>query len=113
MKNVTIDNNYISYLETQQKYIWNNQYNSRQRAYIGIIITKDNQSFFAPLSSYKNSANRINERVDLKIIKDSNQNPIAYLQINNMIPVPKNVINEIDINSISDLSYKGWVDFWK
>ena len=58
-------------------------------------------SYFTPLSSFRSKHKRMKESVDFIKIKD-----YAVININNMIPVPKEQLIELDINAEKDPHYK-------
>ena len=74
---------------------------SSGRKYIGVVFEINNLSYFAPLSSFKLKHKKMKESVDFIKIKD-----YAVININNMIPVPKGQLIELNINAEKDPHYK-------
>ncbi len=73
----------------------------RGRKYIGVVLEINKFSYFAPLSSFKPKHKKMKEVVDFIKIKD-----YAVININNMIPVPKGQLVELNINAEKDPYYK-------
>ncbi len=94
-----IDTKYLEYLSKFQKHIWSNDYDGVLRPYIGIVFEINDFKYYAPLSSFRpNKYGRTFERIDLKIIKVRGRE-LAFLQLNNMIPVTTNLIELVKIDS--------------
>ncbi|MBD5472231.1 MAG: type III toxin-antitoxin system ToxN/AbiQ family toxin [Lachnospiraceae bacterium] len=74
---------------------------SSGRKYIGVVLEISHFSYFAPLSSFKSKHKKMKESVDFIKIKD-----YAVININNMIPVPKGQLIELNINTEKDPHYK-------
>ena len=74
---------------------------SSGRKYIGVVLEIKHLSYFAPLSSFKSKHKKMKESVDFIKIKD-----YAVININNMIPVPKGQLIELNINAEKDPHYK-------
>ena len=96
-----IKNEYVDYLSKHQKHIFLNKDTGKSRKYIGIILEINNYKYFAPLSSFKTKHKKMKEGVDFIKIKE-----YAVLNINNMIPVPKEAIILPNINAEKDQHYK-------
>lgn len=71
------------------------------RKYIGTVLEINGFFDFAPLSSFKSKHKKMKESVDFIKIRD-----YAVININNMIPIPKGQLIELDINVEKDLHYK-------
>ena len=92
---------YIKYLSQYQEHLFLHEGGSFGRKYIGTVLEINGFFYFAPLSSFKSKHTKMNESVDFIKIKD-----YAVVNINNMIPVPKEQLIELDINAEKDLHYK-------
>lgn len=68
--------------------------NKSKRPYIGIILEINNVNYFAPLSSPKKKHENMKNSIDfIKINKGRD----GVINLNNMIPIPSEQCNEIDI----------------
>lgn len=74
---------------------------SAGRKYIGGVFEINNFSCFVPLFSFKPKHKKMKVGVDFVKIKD-----YAVININNMIPVPKGQLIELNINAEKDPHYK-------
>ncbi len=92
---------YIKYLSQYQEHLFLHDGGSFGRKYIGVILEINGLSYFAPLSSFKPKHKKMKEGVDFIKIKD-----YAVININNMIPVPRGQIVELDINAEKDPHYR-------
>lgn len=92
---------YIKYLSQYQEHLFLHEGGSSGRKYIGVVLEINHLSYFAPLSSFKSKHKKMKESVDFIKIKD-----YAVININNMIPVPKGELIELDINAEKDPHYK-------
>ncbi len=87
---------YIKYLSQYQEHLFLHEGGS-----IGTVLEINGFFYFAPLSSFKSKHKKMKESVDFIKIKD-----YAVININNMIPVPKEQLIELDINAEKDSHYK-------
>ena len=92
---------YIKYLSQYQEHLFLHEGGAFGRKYIGTVLEINGFFYFAPLSSFKSKHTKMNESVDFIKIKD-----YAVININNMIPVPKEQLIELDINAEKDPHYK-------
>ena len=83
------------------KYLFLHESGSSRRKYIGVVFEINKFSYFAPLSSFKSKHKKMKEGVDFIRIKD-----YAVININNMIPVPKRQLVELNIKEEKDPHYK-------
>ena len=96
-----IQNNYIEYLRNYDNRIPYNK--NLTRPYIGIVYTYKEINYFAPLSSPKTKHKRIKDNaVDVFKLDKGN---LGVININNMIPVPKEVLTEV-LPLVTDEKYK-------
>ena len=96
-----VKDSYIKYLSQYQEHLFLHEGGASGRKYIGVVFEINKFSYFAPLSSFKSKHKKMNESVDFIKIKD-----YAVININNMIPVPKEQLIELDINAEKDPHYK-------
>ena len=76
-----------------------------EKPYLGIVLKISALNYFVPLSSPKAKHSMMKESLTfIKLI--DNDELIAVLNLNNMIPVPESEFREIDFNSITDRKYK-------
>ena len=105
MKNIiriySLKDTYIKYLSQYQEHLFLHEGGAFGRKYIGTVLEINGLSYFAPLSSFKPKHKRMKESVDFIKIKD-----YAVININNMIPVPKEQLIELNINAEKDPHYK-------
>ncbi len=80
------------------------QRRKQSRPFVGVVVMMNGRSYCIPLSSPKSKFEKMKSQLDLfKILdnrhKDSNGAPklLGVLNINNMIPVDKAVIKEVDL----------------
>lgn len=92
---------YIKYLSQYQEHLFLHEGGSFGRKYIGAVLEINGLSYFAPLSSFKSKYKKMKESVDFIKIKD-----YAVINLNNMIPVPREQLIELDINAEKDPHYK-------
>lgn len=99
-----IDDEYVEYLRKYDEKVLSPKVEDRKqtRKYIGVILNTQDFNYFIPLSSYKpETYDLMYESISLKKIED-----MAVLRINNMIPVVKNVIHEINFSLVTDEQYR-------
>lgn len=92
---------YIKYLSQYQEHLFLHESGSFGRKYIGTVLEINGFSYFAPLSSFKHKHKKMKEGVDFIKIKD-----YAVININNMLPVPKEQLIELNINAEENPQYK-------
>lgn len=96
-----VKDSYIKYLSQYQEHLFLHEGGSSGRKYIGVVLEINHLSYFAPLSSFKLKHKKMKESVDFIKIKD-----YAVININNMIPVPKGQLIELNINAEKNPHYK-------
>lgn len=92
-----------------RKYLYNydNRVNLKaNRRYTGIIIVLDHYKYFVPLTSrpLRDDGRKRNSRTTVEIYDEQNE-LIAALLINNMIPVPDSCFELVDIPNDKDKDY--------
>ncbi len=96
-----VKDSYVKYLSQYQEHLFLHEGGSSRRKYIGVVFEINKFSYFAPLSSFKTKHKKMKESVDFIKIKD-----YAVININNMIPIPKGQLIELNINTEKDPHYK-------
>ena len=98
-----INDKYINYLKKFDSKIYENK--NAKRPYIGIVYTIpiNEINYFVPLSSPKNKHLYMRNSKDLHKIDGGK---LGIVNFNNMIPVDKNDLIEIDIDNEPDVLYK-------
>lgn len=96
-----IDDKYVDYLREFDDKVY---YNKRTtRPYVGVVYTFNKHNYFAPLSSPKPKHLKMNSKaIDIFKINNGRQ---GIVNINNMIPTPKECLTEAIANTI-DPVYK-------
>lgn len=100
MKFYRVDTNYLNNLRLSDNRVpLNKEYigsSKRTRPYIGIMLVIDGIDYLVPLTS---KTKRRTSYVNMPIF-DKNNKKIAYLLINNMIPVPESYRTPINMEGI-------------
>ncbi|EFS20887.1 hypothetical protein FSBG_00384 [Fusobacterium gonidiaformans 3-1-5R] len=97
MKLVNIKEEYIQYL---QNFSTNVKYNKQEkRPYVGIILEIDHHTYFAPLGSPKAKHLKMKSGLDFIKIRDGR---LGVINLNNMLPVPKEFIQKIDFSKYEE-----------
>lgn len=95
-----IDDNYIRYLSQFDKHIAYNK--NGKRPYIGIVIVVEGHCYFAPLFSPKQKHKTYkNNLTFFRIINTKTKNDLGIIRFSDMIPVPQESIQLLDIKSKS------------
>ena len=92
---------YICYLRKFEHKISENQ-NSR-RPYCGAVIFNQKILYFIPFSSPKEKYKKMGNSLDIEKIWNGD---CGILNLNNMIPVPEQEIQEVNISQIEDEKYR-------
>ncbi len=98
-----VDEKYIDYLVPMAPHLFQNkkpgQKNSRK--YIGVVLMVNGYEYFAPLSSFKDKHEHMQESLDFLKVKK-----YAVINLNNMFPVPNGVYSYVDIAKEQNPKYK-------
>ena len=90
----TIDENYLDYLRQFEKHIYYTKGNKTNRKFVGIVLEINNIKYYAPLTHIVDKS----YKTDF-IICNNNNEKIATVKLNNMIPIiDMRLINKVDIN---------------
>ena len=101
LKIYKVDDGYIKYLHSRDKKV---QYNKNaRRPYVGVVFAFGGMQYFVPMESPK--PNHQNIKPGKHILKLKN-GEYGLLGFNNMIPVHKDALINIDISAESDEKYK-------
>ena len=98
MKFYTITDDYINFLRKVDRTLLNNTYESRQRPYVGIIMTFGVHQYFAPLSSYKAKYDRVRNHTIHKVYGKDETEKLAVIKLNCMFPIIQTEIKEMDFS---------------
>ena len=82
------------------------QIGKESRPFVGIVIICEEKQYCIPLSSPKEKHITMKNGVDFHRIMDSDGKLIGVLDFNNMIPVRKDVLTEVDVKIHSGDSQK-------
>lgn len=92
--------NYLHYYEPKIPFVENDKEN---RPFIGVVLCVNGKNFFAPLTSPKKKHLTMKNTQDfLKI----DEGKLGGINLNNMMPIPKSYLTEIQIKDIKDAKYK-------
>ena len=100
LKLYTVEMKYIRNLHNQgddRVYSVSPQTGKDTRPFVGIVIICDDKQYCIPLSSPKEKHKTMKNSIDYHKVLDAQGKLIGVLNINNMIPVRKDVLKEIDI----------------
>ena len=102
MRWYALNKKYVNYLKKFDKIVPNIDYTGRLKCFLGVIF-KDNKGldYFAPLTSYKPKFITMKNDIDFLKIVGKNGKIYGAIDINNMIPVPRNEYTEITLNNLS------------
>lgn len=91
--------NYLHYYEPKIPYIQNEKEN---RPFVGVVLCVNGKNFFAPLTSPKKKHLIMKNSQDFMKIDEGR---LGGINLNNMIPIPRSFLQEIDIKDITDEKY--------
>lgn len=103
MKVYKLDTNYSNYLNHFEPKISIADNGKENRPFLGVVLTVHNINFFAPLTSPKAKHITMKNSQDFLKIDDGF---LGGINLNNMIPIPKTALREINISQIKDIKYK-------
>lgn len=101
MKLFYIRNEFVAYLRQFDSKVLSNK--NEYRPYVGIVLTINNINYFAPLSSPKKKHLTMRSGIDFKKLQNGE---LGAINLNNMIPVLSSELIKIDIDNITDVSYR-------
>lgn len=95
-----VNNNYINYLSKFDKHIAYNK--DEKRPYIGVVLIVEEHYYFAPMFSPKQKHKTYKDNLSFfKIINEKNKNNLGMIKFSNMIPVPQEEVNLLDMKDKS------------
>lgn len=101
LKLYKIDNGYIRYLHSRDRKV---QYNKdARRPYVGVVFDFAGMKYFVPMESPKPNHKNIKSGKHILKIKNGEYGILGF---NNMIPVHKDALINVDINAEKDEKYK-------
>ncbi len=92
--------NYLHYYEPKIPFVENDKEN---RPFIGVALCVNGKNFFAPLTSPKQKHLSMKNTQDFLKIDNGK---LGGINLNNMMPIPKSYLEEIEVNKIKDIKYK-------
>ena len=92
---VRLDTKYCDYLRTYDDKVPYNHNEKELRPFVGVLFTINKCMYFAPLSSPKPKHLKMKNKVDFLKIDNGK---LGAINFNNMLPVTKNNIIELDLN---------------
>ena len=96
----TVEESYIKYLNQFDKHIAYNK--DEKRAYVGVVFVVNNHYYFAPLFSPKPQHKKYkNNSTIFKIKNVKTKTELGIIRFSDMIPVPIEYINLLDVNNKS------------
>lgn len=102
-----IDGDYVKYLKSYDSNVQNNYDNNRnKKPYVGVVLSINGKDYFAPLTSPKDKHLKLRDSDPTTFKIKHNGKFIGSVLLNNMIPVQKEFISRIEINSVKDKVYK-------
>ena len=103
MKVYTADANYCNYLHYYEPKIPFVKNEKENRPFIGTLLCVNGKNFFAPLTSPKPKHLTMKNAQDFLKIDNGK---LGGINLNNMIPIPKSCLQEIEIRNIKDIKYR-------
>lgn len=98
MKFYRVDDNYIMFLRGIDNKVQDNY--KGKRVYLGVVLTINTHTYFAPLSSYKPSQDKIKNITVFKLHDRTDpNNKLGVIHLNNMIPVLPSEITYVDFKN--------------
>ena len=108
---IRVEEEYINYLRKYDNKVQDNSNIKCNKPYLGILLEKEKQKYFVPLSSPKRKHSTFIELeeknklpIDVFLIRDSDNKLLGIMNFNNMIPVIDEVIIHFNIKQDKDYS---------
>lgn len=108
---IRVEEDYIKYLRKYDDKVQDNSYVKCNKPYLGILLQKEKQKYFVPLSSPKRKHEifiELEEKnklpIDVFLIRDTDNKLLGIINFNNMIPVIDEVIIHFNIKQDKDYS---------
>ncbi|MFI3206070.1 MAG: type III toxin-antitoxin system ToxN/AbiQ family toxin [Clostridia bacterium] len=104
----TVNTDYCNYLRKSDPRVPYTMDKKSIRPFVGIVFTVNNHNYYAPLTSPKQKHISMKNQVDFLKINDGKWGAINF---NNMIPVPSELLNKIELrhyenDSVEEQHYK-------
>ena len=90
----TVDPDYCSFIRLSDPLVPHNMGHKAKRPFLGIVLTINDFSYYAPLTSPKPKHIKMKDQIDFIKINDGHWGAI---NLNNMIPVPLCCLNKVQI----------------
>lgn len=98
-----VDKGYINYLKRFDSRVGYVEYGERIKLHVGILLTVGNFNYYVPISSAKPKHQRMSNSLDFHKLQDEITGYLyAVLNINNMIPVPKDCIIQLKYDQVQN-----------
>lgn len=94
-----INKEYLDYLRSFCPEVPYSDYGDRLKPFIGVLFQNDDNCFLVALSSIKEHQMQLKNNIDFQKIYLNDQ-PVAAINLNRMIPVPLSELTEIDYSKI-------------
>lgn len=102
-----INGDYVKYLKSFDKNVQNNYDNNKnKKPYVGVVLNINGKNYFAPLTSPKDKHLKLRDSDPTTFKIKHNGKFIGSVLLNNMIPVNREYVSRVDINSVQDKVYK-------
>ena len=102
MKWYALNKEYVNYLKKYDDIVPNIDYAGKMKCFLGVLLKSNKgMEYFAPLTSYKPKFITMNNDIDFFKIVGTQGKIYGAIDINNMIPVPKNEYTEVLYENIS------------
>lgn len=102
MKWYALNKEYVNYLKKYDDIVPNIEYAGKMKCFLGVLLKSNRgMEYFAPLTSYKPKFITMNNDIDFFKIVGKQGKIYGAIDINNMIPVPKNEYVEVLYENIS------------
>ena len=98
-----VDKGYINYLKQFDSRVGYVEYGDRIKLHVGILLTVGKFNYYVPISSAKPKHQRMSNSLDFHKLQDETTGYLyAVLNINNMIPVPRDCITQLKYNQVQN-----------
>lgn len=102
MRFYILNNEYMDYITKFDNKVPKVDYVNSKKPALGVVFNNGEYEYFVPISSPKPKHIRMNDALDfIKINGDTRL--YGVMNLNNMIPVPRNEVKELDWNSLDEL----------
>ncbi len=101
-----VDKKYIQYLTNYDSHVGYADYGNHLKLHVGILLSISKYQYYVPISSAKPKHRKMSNSLDFHKLQDESANHLyAVLNLNNMIPVPKQCITQLKYNQIESFRH--------